>query len=62
MQNITTERLEQIEKERQKVSSDPNFQAWCQEMHIGRLWSNPEPLFNAREMNSNYSFSKLQLN
>jgi hypothetical protein len=28
------------------------------ELNVSQSWSNPEPLFNAREMNSHYDFGK----
>jgi len=62
MKNISIERLQDIEKERQETANSSAFQAWCQEMNIGRLWSNPEPILNARQMNSAYDYTKLNLN
>jgi hypothetical protein len=57
---ITTsiERLEEIEIERSEVIADPAFQVWMKELNVSQSWSNPEPLFNAREMNSHYNFGK----
>jgi len=56
--NVSIERLEQIEIERSEVVADPNFQVWMKELNVSQSWSNPEPLFNAREMNSQYDFGK----
>ena len=57
---ITTsiERLEEIEIERSEVLADPAFQVWMKELNVSQSWSDPEPLFNAREMNSQYDFWK----
>ena len=35
MNSIDIDRLHSIEKEREKVLSDENFQQWCKEMNIG---------------------------
>jgi len=56
--NVSIERLEQIEIERSEVIANPAFQAWMRELNVSQSWSNPEPLFNAREMNSHYDFGK----
>lgn len=56
--NVSIERLEQIEIERSKVIGDPAFQVWMRELNVSQSWSDPEPLFNAREMNSQYDFGK----
>ena len=34
MENITIERLEQIEQERQKVIGDPAYQQWMRELNV----------------------------
>ena len=56
--NVSIERLEQIEIERSEVIANPAFQVWMKELNVSQSWSNPEPLFNAREMNSQYDFGK----
>jgi hypothetical protein len=56
--NVSIERLEQIEIERSEVVANPAFQVWMRELNVSQSWSNPEPLFNAREMNSHYDFGK----
>lgn len=57
---ITTsiERLEQIELERSEVIASSEFQAWMKELNVSQSWSNPEPALKAREMNTQYNFSK----
>jgi hypothetical protein len=56
--NVSIERLEEIEIERSEVIADPAFQVWMRELNVSQSWSDPEPLFNAREMNSHYDFGK----
>lgn len=57
---ITTsiERLEQIEAERQEIFYSEAFQQWTSSLNVSRLYSNPEPLINAREMNKEYNFNR----
>jgi hypothetical protein len=33
--SIDIEKYNSIEKEREKILNDENFQQWCKEMHIG---------------------------
>ena len=56
--NVSIERLEQIETERQETSISPAFQQWVKSLNVSRLYSNPEPLINAREMNQQYNFKE----
>lgn len=37
IQNITLERLEQIEQERTETMLSKDFQEWVRELHIGRM-------------------------
>lgn len=37
MLNVTTERLQQIEAEREQTFSNPDFQKWFRELNIGVL-------------------------
>ena len=60
--NVSIERLEQIEKERQETVTNPAYQNWFKQLNVSQSYSNPEPLYNAKEMNVNYNFSKLKTN
>jgi hypothetical protein len=57
---ITTsiERLEQIEAERQETFYSEAFQEWKKSLNVSRLYSDPEPLINAAQMNKEYSFNR----
>ena len=56
---ITTsiERLEQIEAERQETIYSQAFQQWTSSLNVSRLYSNPEPMINAAQMNREYNFN-----
>ena len=58
MENITIERLEQIEQERQEVIGDPAYQQWMRELNVSRLWTCLEPRLRAKELNSQYDYSR----
>ena len=60
MKNITLQRLEEIEKERIQVQGNPDFHNWMKSLNVSRLWSNPEPIFNASQMNKQYDNTKLK--
>jgi len=57
MENITIERLEQIEQERQKVIGDPAYQQWMRELNVSQSYSEPTGKLNARDMNNQYDYS-----
>jgi hypothetical protein len=56
--NVSIERLEQIELERQETVLSKEFQKWMKSLNVSRLYSNPEPRLNAKEMNKQYNFEK----
>ena len=57
---ITTsiERLEQIEIERSEMLANPAFQVWMKELNVSQSYVNPEGIFNARDMNKQYDFTR----
>jgi hypothetical protein len=48
--NISLERLEQIEREREETQSDPAYHNWIKELNVSRSWSRQDGLHNARHM------------
>jgi hypothetical protein len=56
--NVSIERLEQIELERQETILSKGYQKWAKSLNVSRLYSSPEPRLNAREMNNQYDFGK----
>ena len=58
MLTASLELLEQLELERESTMLDPNFQEWKKSLNVSRLYSNPEPLLNAREMNKEYNYQR----
>ena len=58
MLTASLELLEQLELERESTMLDPNFQEWKKSLNVSRLYSNPEPLINAAQMNMEYSFNR----
>ena len=56
---ITTDRLIEIENERQKTMSDPNFQKWMKKMKVSSTYRDKDPLHRAQDMNREYDFSKM---
>ena len=57
MLTVSIERLEQIEAERQETMYSEAFQQWTSSLNVSRLYSNPEPLINAAQMNKEYDHS-----
>ena len=60
MQNITANQLEQLQQQRDEVMSSKEFIDWAKSFNVGRLYTSKESFLNAREMNSDYNFSKLE--
>ena len=58
MLTASLELLEQLELERESTMLDPNFQEWKKSLNVSRLYSDPEPLINAAQMNKEYSFNR----
>lgn len=55
--NVSIERLEAIEAERQETMFSEAYQQWTSSLNVSRLYSNPEPLINAAQMNKEYNFN-----
>jgi hypothetical protein len=55
MDNISIDRLLQIERERENTMSDKRFQKWCKEMKIGIMYTNREGINRANDMMSGWS-------
>ena len=58
--NVSIERLEQIEQERQEVIGDPAYQQWMRELNVSQSYSEPTGIFNARDMNNQYDFKNFK--
>lgn len=55
--NISIERLEQIEQEREEIMFSTDFKQWMKDLNVSRSYTDPTPRFNAQVMNSQYSFN-----
>ena len=56
MENISIERLEQIERERLETMANKKFQQWMKQLNVSQSYSDPTSKLNAREMNEQYDF------
>ena len=54
-ENISIERLQEIQEEREKTQLDPKFQRWVKELNVGRMYVNKDGIINARNMMDDYS-------
>jgi hypothetical protein len=55
--NVSIERLEQIEQERQEVIGDPAYQQWMRELNVSQSYEDKSLKLNAREMLRQYNYS-----
>jgi hypothetical protein len=58
MINITTERLEQIEQEREQTMMDKQFQQWMKKLNVSRLYTNKAGVLRANELMDQYDLNK----
>lgn len=56
---ITTERLIEIENEREQTMNNPSFIQWMRELQVSIVYKDRSSVIKANEMNSNYDFRKL---
>jgi len=47
--NISVERLEQIERERQQTLSDPLYREWLQALNVSSSYTDQSLIYNARQ-------------
>ena len=59
--NVSIERLEQIEQERQEVIGDPAYQQWMRELNVSQSYSEPTGRLNARDMNNQYDYKNFNM-
>lgn len=57
LNNITIERLDQIENERAQTFNDPAFIKWMKKLKVSRLATNPNGMEQTRRVMAEYNFS-----
>jgi hypothetical protein len=55
--NVSLERLEQIEKERNKTMGDRNFQQWMKELNVSQSYQDRSAIINAMDLLKQYDYS-----
>lgn len=58
MINITTERLLEIENEREQTMIDKQFQQWMKKLNVSRLHNDRAGVLRANELMDQYDLSK----
>ena len=58
MTNISTERLIEIESEREKTMVDVKFQQWMKKLNVSRLHNDRQGVINANELMNQYDLSR----
>lgn len=58
MINITTERLLEIENEREQTMMDKKFQQWMKKLNVSRLHNDREGIIKANELMDQYDLSR----
>ena len=58
MINITTERLLEIENEREQTMVDKQFQQWMKKLNVSRLHNDRATIIKANEIMDQYDLSK----
>lgn len=55
MDNISIDRLLEIDREREITMADKEFQSWCKDMKIGVMYTDREGIQRANDMMSGWS-------
>lgn len=61
MNNVSLERLEQLELERAATAADPNFQEWVKSLNVSRSYADPSARLNGAELTNQYDYSKYRI-
>lgn len=59
--NITVERLEQIELERQLTMADLAYQRWMKDLKVGSMWIDRQPIHNANHAMQDWDSSRFNI-
>ena len=57
IENISIDRLEAIDRERENTMKDKRFQKWCKDMKIGVMYTDRAGINRANEMMAQWSGS-----
>jgi len=60
--NISIERLQQIEQERQQTNADVAYQRWMQQLNVGRLYVDRTLIHNAQFAMQEWDSSRFNTN
>ena len=58
--DISFERFQEIENEREQTMSDPNYQKWFKELNISRAYIDNVGILRARDLMEQYDYSKYE--
>jgi len=59
--NITVERLEQIQEEREQTMADVAYQRWAQELRVASMYIDRQPILNARDAMGEWDTSRFRV-
>jgi len=59
LEQISLERIKEIEQEREQTQSDPEFQSWMTQLNIGRLCINRDGIVKANQMMEEWKMNSL---
>jgi hypothetical protein len=59
--NITIDRLEQIERERQQTMADQAYQQWMRELKVASMWVDRHSIYNAKQAMSEWDISRFRI-
>ena len=59
--NITVERLEQIELERQETHSDPLYREWLQQLNVSSSYVDRQLIHNANHAMQDWDSTRLNI-
>ena len=61
MINVSIEKWEEVEAQREEVMGSTEFQNWVKELNVSRSWEDPQPKLRATEMMRDWEWKRLGL-
>jgi hypothetical protein len=59
--NITVERLQQIQEDRDRTMTDIAYQRWMKELNVGSMYVDRQPILNARQAMDEWDVARFNI-
>lgn len=59
--NITVERLQQIQEDRERTMADIAYQKWMKDLNVASMWTDRQPILNARQAMNEWDIARFNI-